>query len=83
MKKSTFNAQKARAISKGKEPKGLGALLKYIERHAKSEDETSCTIAAELVDGNGVELVKELKKLGFTASYVSDQRDGDYFQVSW
>lgn len=76
-----FNARAARDLATNAKV-NISAALKIIKNHAK-DGEIEANIASDLIDGKPDAVIKELKSLGFKAEYVSDQRDGDYYQVSW
>lgn len=83
-----FNADAARNMANRVKNTGLIDAMTMVE-HAITEyakkGKTHITISAErlnkVVDAEC--LVKELRKRGFKAEYVSDQRDGNFYSINW
>jgi hypothetical protein len=62
---------------------GMRKILKIIKKSAKA-GEHMAEICAALVDADDPqEIVVELKALGYDADFKYDNRDGNYYSVSW
>ena len=77
-----MKASEARGLAEKGGRRGLPKILSCIKAAAR-EGDTGENIAADLVQGDPDSIVAELKRLGYKARYVLDQRDGDYYDVSW
>jgi hypothetical protein len=82
MEGDKFTAADARKLANKSHTSVVTKLLKLIQSSAK-DGGLSTTIASDLAEGDRHAIVAALKAKGFQATYVIDQRDGDYYQISW
>jgi hypothetical protein len=75
-----MKASEARKLGLSQKVEGLDLLLKYIKKDAA---EFSTTVAGSLIKGDSVKIVTALRKLGYTAAFIGDSRDGDYYKIEW
>jgi hypothetical protein len=79
-----FTAADARALTQ-KHTARIDEYLDIIETAAKT-GKSECTISLRLIgdtEQDPDQVVKALKALGFKAQWNSDQRDGEYYTISW
>ena len=77
-----MRASEARKIADENGKEGLENLFSYIRRAAE-RGETSISTSTRQVSGKPEKIVRELILLGYKAEFVSDQRDGSYYHISW
>ena len=77
-----MKASEARKIAEQTEIKGLKTLYSYIKNVA-ANGERQTTISIDLVKGLPELIVKKLRDDGYDANFISDQRDGSYYKISW
>jgi hypothetical protein len=77
-----MHADEARQISERKIAGNLEKVFAAIKVAAENED-LSLTVGRDIFGKYPDDIVKELQSKSYKAEYHSDQRDGDYIQISW
>lgn len=77
-----MKASEARKLTAENAVKGIQTVYNYIQG-AVNDGDSETIIAAGLIGGKPLAILKQLRADGYSVEYKSDQRDGDYYKISW